>query len=93
MKNIIDHCVINEVIYCCVIFQLVDDESAYCGSPFTMSNVQQGQDVNSTFSSDSGNVADYYESNERGALHPLPKSRSMPEYMENYAGMCILLKL
>ncbi|XP_037788937.1 axin-1-like isoform X1 [Penaeus monodon] len=46
----------------------------------------RGQDVNSTFSSDSGNVADYYESNERGALHPLPKSRSMPEYMENYAG-------
>lgn len=55
--------------------------------------IEQGQDVNSTFSSDSGNVADYYESNERGALHPLPKSRSMPEYMENYAGTCTLLEL
>lgn len=40
----------------------------------------------STFSSDSGNVADYYESSERAGLHPLPKSRSMPDYMENYTG-------
>ncbi|KAK7077861.1 hypothetical protein SK128_015271 [Halocaridina rubra] len=46
----------------------------------------RGQDVYSTFSSDSGNVADYNESTDRSGLHPLPKSRSMPEYMENYAG-------
>ncbi|XP_071536533.1 uncharacterized protein [Panulirus ornatus] len=46
----------------------------------------RGQDVYSTFSSDSGNVADYYESSERASIHPLPKSRSMPDYMENYAG-------
>lgn len=45
------------------------------------------QDVYSTFSSDSGNVADYYDSSDRPPLHhPLPKSRSMPDYMENYAG-------
>lgn len=41
----------------------------------------------STFSSDSGNVADYYEGSERpGPQHLIPKSRSMPDYMENYAG-------
>nr|XP_053654919.1 axin-2-like isoform X2 [Cherax quadricarinatus] len=47
---------------------------------------RRDRDVYSTFSSDSGNVADYYESSERAGLHPLPKSRSMPDYMENYAG-------
>lgn len=48
------------------------------------------QDVYSTFSSDSGNVADYYEGSERpGPPHLIPKSRSMPDYMENYAGVFI----
>ncbi|XP_042242285.1 axin-1-like isoform X2 [Homarus americanus] len=47
---------------------------------------RRDRDVYSTFSSDSGNVADYYESSERPGLHPIPKSRSMPDYMENYAG-------
>ncbi|XP_064082154.1 axin-2-like isoform X2 [Macrobrachium nipponense] len=47
---------------------------------------ERGQDVYSTFSSDSGNVADYNESTDRSSHLPLPKSRSMPEYMENYAG-------
>lgn len=37
-------------------------------------------DVYSTFSSDSGNVADYYDGNH------LPKSRSMPDTMIDYAG-------
>lgn len=50
------------------------------------------QDVYSTFSSDSGNVADYYEGSERpGPQHLIPKSRSMPDYMENYAGLSYLL--
>jgi len=40
----------------------------------------RGPDVYSTFSSDSGNVADYYDSQH------LPKSRSMPDTMIDYAG-------
>ncbi|XP_076064062.1 protein axin isoform X3 [Oratosquilla oratoria] len=40
----------------------------------------RGPDVYSIFSSDSGNVPDFYDG------HLLPKSRSMPDYMENYAG-------
>ncbi|XP_050716165.1 axin-1-like isoform X5 [Eriocheir sinensis] len=48
---------------------------------------RRDRDVYSTFSSDSGNVADYYEGSERpGPQHLIPKSRSMPDYMENYAG-------
>ncbi|XP_045594922.1 axin-1 isoform X2 [Procambarus clarkii] len=58
--------------------------------PYTNKNLhharRRDRDVYSTFSSDSGNVADYYESSERAGLHPLPKSRSMPDYMENYTG-------
>ncbi|CAL4129411.1 unnamed protein product, partial [Meganyctiphanes norvegica] len=40
----------------------------------------RGPDVYSTFSSDSGNVADYYDGSH------LPKSRSMPDTMIDYAG-------
>ncbi|XP_063876181.1 axin-1-like isoform X3 [Scylla paramamosain] len=48
---------------------------------------RRDRDLYSTFSSDSGNVADYYEGSERpGPSHLIPKSRSMPDYMENYAG-------
>ncbi|XP_045101233.1 axin-1-like isoform X3 [Portunus trituberculatus] len=48
---------------------------------------RRDRDLYSTFSSDSGNVADYYEGSERpGHPHLIPKSRSMPDYMENYAG-------
>ncbi|KAB7499214.1 Axin-1 [Armadillidium nasatum] len=47
---------------------------------------ERGHDVYSTFSSDSGNVADYHDCSERVPPSYLPKSKSMPEYIENHSG-------